>query len=117
MSLGGNSSGVKDLLAMGVDNLDVANMVIAVAAGNRGPGFSTVESPGKAARALTAGASTVGHFIATPVTTADGADLSEPPPVTSTRSPPRGQRRWASRRAGPRSTASATPAQHCRQAA
>ena len=72
MSLGGNSSGVKDLLAMGVDNLDQANMVIAVASGNSGPGFSTVESPGKAARALTAGASTVGHFIATPVTTADG---------------------------------------------
>lgn len=72
MSLGGGSSGVNDLLAKAVDNLDQANMVIAVAAGNSGPGFSTVESPGKAARALTAGASTVGHFIATPVTTADG---------------------------------------------
>nr|MBA3298046.1 S8 family serine peptidase [Acidobacteriota bacterium] len=68
MSLGGGSSGARDLLAMGVDNLDRAGMVIAVAAGNSGPGFSTVESPGKAARALTAGASTVGHFIATPVT-------------------------------------------------
>ncbi len=68
MSLGGSSSGIRDLLAMAVDNLDQANMVIAVAAGNSGPGFSTVESPGKAARALTAGASTVGHFIGTPVT-------------------------------------------------
>jgi minor extracellular serine protease Vpr len=68
MSLGGSSSGVNDLLAMAVDNLDQANMVIAVAAGNSGPGFSTIESPGKAARALTAGASTVGHFIGTPVT-------------------------------------------------
>jgi minor extracellular serine protease Vpr len=67
MSLGGNSQGNQDLLAMAVDNLDEANMVIAVAAGNSGPGFSTVESPGKAARALTAGAFTVGHFIATPV--------------------------------------------------
>lgn len=68
MSLGGSSAGIRDLLAMGVDNLDRANMVIAVAAGNSGPGFGTVESPGKAARALTAGASTVGHFVATPVT-------------------------------------------------
>ncbi|MGH3070672.1 MAG: S8 family serine peptidase [Gaiellaceae bacterium] len=63
MSLGGGSSGFNDLLAMAVDNLDQANMVIAVAAGNSGPGFSTIESPGKAARALTAGAYTVGHFV------------------------------------------------------
>lgn len=62
MSLGGGSSGNNDLLAMATDNLDLANMVVAVAAGNSGPGFSTIESPGKAARALTAGASTVGHF-------------------------------------------------------
>jgi minor extracellular serine protease Vpr len=67
MSLGGSSSGNNDLLAMATDNLDRANMVIAVAAGNSGPGFSTVESPGKAARALTAGASSVGHFIAASV--------------------------------------------------
>jgi hypothetical protein len=53
---------------MAVDNLDVANMVVAVAAGNSGPGHNTIESPGSAARALTAGASTVGHFIGTPVT-------------------------------------------------
>jgi minor extracellular serine protease Vpr len=63
MSLGGGSSGFNDLLAKAVDNLDQANMVIAVAAGNSGPGFSTIESPGKAARALTAGAFTVGHFV------------------------------------------------------
>jgi minor extracellular serine protease Vpr len=63
MSLGGGSSGFNDLLAKAVDNLDQANMVIAVAAGNSGPGFSTIESPGKAARALTAGAYTVGHFV------------------------------------------------------
>ncbi len=68
MSLGGDSQGNNDLLAMATDNLDRANMVVAVAAGNSGPGFSTIESPGKAARALTAGASTVGHFIAAPVT-------------------------------------------------
>jgi hypothetical protein len=39
-----------------------------VAAGNSGPGFDTVESPGSAARALTAGAATAPHYIATPVT-------------------------------------------------
>ena len=68
MSLGGGSHGIQDLLTIAVDNLDQANMVVAVAAGNSGPGYFTVESPGKAARALTAGASTVGHFIGAPVT-------------------------------------------------
>ena len=68
MSLGGESSGINDLLAMAVDNLDQANMVIAVAAGNSGPGFGSIESPGKAERALTAGAITVGHFIGVDVT-------------------------------------------------
>jgi len=41
---------------------------VAVAAGNSGPGARTVESPGSAARALTAGASSVGHIVATPIT-------------------------------------------------
>jgi subtilisin family serine protease len=68
MSLGGGSHGFQDLLTIGVDNLDQANMVFAVAAGNSGPGHFTVESPGSAARALAAGASTVPHFIGTPVT-------------------------------------------------
>jgi minor extracellular serine protease Vpr len=68
MSLGGNASGIQDLLTIAVDNLDQANMVVAVAAGNSGPGHFTIESPGSAARALTAGASTVGHFIGAPVT-------------------------------------------------
>jgi len=68
MSLGGGSHGFQDLLTVAVDNLDQANMVVAVAAGNSGPGLFTVESPGSAARALTAGASTVGHYIGTPVT-------------------------------------------------
>jgi subtilisin family serine protease len=67
MSLGGGASGIQDLLTIAVDNLDVANMVVAVAAGNSGPGHYTIESPGSAARALTAGGSTVGHFIGTPI--------------------------------------------------
>lgn len=68
MSLGGGAHGIQDLLTVAVDDLDQANMVVAVAAGNSGPGNFTVESPGSAARALAAGASTVPHFIATPVT-------------------------------------------------
>jgi minor extracellular serine protease Vpr len=63
MSLGGGASGVQDLLTIAVDNLDAAGMVVAVAAGNSGPGARTIESPGSAARALTAGASAVGHEI------------------------------------------------------
>lgn len=68
MSLGGGSHGFQDLLTIAVDNLDQANMVVAVAAGNSGPGPFTIESPGAAARALTAGASSVGHYIGAPVT-------------------------------------------------
>lgn len=67
MSLGGGASGIQDLLTVAVDNLDRANMVVAVAAGNSGPGYRTVGSPGSAARALTAGASTVPHFVGSPV--------------------------------------------------
>jgi minor extracellular serine protease Vpr len=68
MSLGGGARGVQDLLTIAVDGLDQANMVVAVAAGNSGPGHFTVESPGSAQRALTAGASSVGHYVAAPVT-------------------------------------------------
>ena len=71
MSLGGGASGIQDLLTMAVDNLDQAGMISAVAAGNSGPGHFTVESPGSAARALTAGASTVGHVVFTPITVGD----------------------------------------------
>ena len=61
MSLGGGAHGKQDLLTIAVDNLDQANMVVAVAAGNSGPNFLTVESPGSAARALSAGAASVGQ--------------------------------------------------------
>ena len=68
MSLGGThgksgNAGFADLLMNAVNDLDQAGMISAIAAGNSGPGFNTVESPGAAARALTAGAMTVGHFI------------------------------------------------------
>jgi len=72
MSLGGGTHGIQDLLTVAVDNLDQADMVVAVAAGNSGPGLFTVESPGSAARALAAGASSVPHFVGAPVT-ASGA--------------------------------------------
>ncbi|MFP5334786.1 MAG: S8 family serine peptidase [Actinomycetes bacterium] len=71
MSLGGGASGVQDLLTIAVDNLDRAGIVVAVAAGNDGPGYFTVGSPGSAERALTAGASSVGHVMALPLTGVD----------------------------------------------
>ncbi|HEY6133059.1 MAG TPA: S8 family serine peptidase [Rubrivivax sp.] len=72
MSLGGGSHGIQDLLTVAVDNLDQAGMVVAVSAGNEGPGYRTVGSPGMAARALTAGASSVPHFVGAPVSAAGG---------------------------------------------
>ncbi len=75
MSLGGNAHGVQDLLTVAVDNLDRGGMVVAIAAGNEGPGFSTVSSPGSAERALTAGASTVSHTVANTLTTSQGTAL------------------------------------------
>lgn len=68
MSLGGSASGSQDLLTQAVDNLDRGGMVSAISAGNEGPGPYTVGSPGSAERALTSGASTVGHFVGAPVT-------------------------------------------------
>lgn len=80
MSLGGGAKGVSDLVSAAIDHLDRANMVVAVAAGNSGPGYLSVESPGRAAGALTAGASTVPHYIGAHVTvggTVYGAAVGE----------------------------------------
>ena len=93
MSLGGGSHGIQDLLTIAVDNLDQANMVVAVAAGNSGPGLFTVESPGAAARALTAGASTVPHFVGAPVTNSgntSGAAVGDFATVTANLTAPLG---------------------------
>jgi minor extracellular serine protease Vpr len=68
MSLGGGVQGPHDFLAEATDATADAGVVPAVAAGNSGPGDSTVESPGSAAGALTAGASTNPHFVGIPVT-------------------------------------------------
>lgn len=76
MSLGGGANGIQDLLTKAVDNLDRGGMVVAVSAGNEGPGLFTLGSPGSAERALTAGAYAVGHYTAVPVTWEDGSALT-----------------------------------------
>ena len=68
MSLGGGANGKQDPLTIAVDNLDQAGIVAAVSAGNEGPGSLTTGSPGSAERALTAGASSVGHHVGLPIT-------------------------------------------------
>jgi minor extracellular serine protease Vpr len=93
MSLGGGASGIQDLLTMAVDDLDQANIVMAISAGNDGPGHYTVGSPGSAARALTAGASSVPHFVGAPLTfgtTTIGVASGDFPVVTSDLTAPLG---------------------------
>jgi len=67
MSIGGKVQGPHDFLADAVNATVAAGIVVAVAAGNSGPGAFTLESPGTAADALTAGASTNKHFLGIPV--------------------------------------------------
>lgn len=68
MSLGGGVQGPHDFLADASNAAVDAGMVVVVAAGNSGPGDSTVESPGSAANVITAGASTNSHLGGVPVT-------------------------------------------------
>ncbi len=68
LSLGGGYHGNNDLLAMGLDNAVDAGLVVAVAAGNSGPGQGTLESPGRARKIITVGASTNKHFVGQPFT-------------------------------------------------
>lgn len=67
LSLGGGYRGNNDLLAKGLDAAVDAGVVVAVAAGNSGPGPFTVESPGRARNVITVGASTNQHFVGQPV--------------------------------------------------
>ncbi len=76
LSLGGGASGKQDLLTTAIDNTDRAGVVVAVAAGNSGPGYGTVESPGSAERALTAGASSVGQFVGLPISDREGTEVA-----------------------------------------
>jgi len=67
----GTAAGI-DVLSIGLNNAVDADVVVAVAAGNSGPGAQTVESPGRAAKVITAGASTNQHFIGQPFTYPSG---------------------------------------------
>lgn len=86
LSLGGSPQATKaasiDVLSIGLDDAVDAGLVVAVAAGNAGPGAKTVESPGRAPKVITAGASTNQHFIGEPFTyssTTIGAAVGEFP--------------------------------------
>jgi minor extracellular serine protease Vpr len=68
LSLGGGFHGNNDLLANGLDNAVDAGLVVAVAAGNSGPGAGTLESPGRARKVITVAASTNQHFVGQPFT-------------------------------------------------
>src|SRR5438094_3082539 len=87
LSLGGSYNGNNDLLAMGLDNAVDAGLVVAVAAGNSGPGQGTLESPGRARKIITVAASTNNHFVGQPFTypagggTTIGAAVGDFPPL------------------------------------
>ena len=70
MSLGGGINGFQDQLTVASNRAANAGVVVAIAAGNSGPGVNTVESPGQAADAITACASTNNHFFGILVTVA-----------------------------------------------
>lgn len=68
MSIGGGVQGPHDFLADASDAAVDAGVVVVAAAGNAGPGLSTVGSPGSGRKVIAAGASTNPHFIGIPVT-------------------------------------------------
>jgi minor extracellular serine protease Vpr len=87
LSLGGGYHGNNDLLAHGLDNAVEGGVVVAVAAGNSGPGQGTLESPGRARKVITVGASTNQHFVGQRFTypagggTTIGAAVGDFPPL------------------------------------
>ncbi|WP_109474326.1 S8 family serine peptidase [Ornithinimicrobium cavernae] len=72
LSLGGTVQGPHDYLADAINATAAAGVVPVVAAGNSGPGASTVESPGNAVDALTVGATTNAHYVGVNVVTPGG---------------------------------------------
>jgi subtilisin family serine protease len=66
LSLGNPGQSFSKLVSRAIDDLDQADMVVAAAAGTCGPGHLSIASPGRAERALTAGASSVPHFVGAP---------------------------------------------------
>ena len=67
LSLGGTAH-PDDVLVNAVNDATDAGVVVAIAAGNAGPGPGTVQSPGIADKVITAGASTNPHFVGIHVT-------------------------------------------------
>jgi minor extracellular serine protease Vpr len=67
LSLGGTAK-PNDVLVNAVNAAVDAGVVVAIAAGNSGPGPGTVQSPGIADKVITVGATTNPHFIGVPVT-------------------------------------------------
>lgn len=63
MSLGGGINGLHDQLTIATNRAVDAGVVVAVAAGNEGPGRNTVGSPAQAEKAITAAASTNNRFF------------------------------------------------------
>jgi subtilisin family serine protease len=66
LSLGGGAI-PNDVLVNAVNSAVDAGVVVAIAAGNAGPGVGTIESPGIARNVITVGASTDPHFVGIPV--------------------------------------------------
>ncbi len=88
MSIGGPPTVCSAPLVRGCDpEVDATNdavaggVVVAVAAGNNGPDDSTVERPGVAENAITAGSSTNAHFVGQPVSVT--APPGPPPSLTN----------------------------------
>ena len=67
LSLGGNVQGPHDTLAEAINSAVDAGTISVIAAGNSGPGILTIESPGNAANAITAGATSDPHYAGIPV--------------------------------------------------
>src|SRR6266699_1414872 len=67
LSLGGGPV-PNDPLVTAVNNAVDAGVIVAIAAGNAGPGSGTVESPGIAEKVITVGTSTNPHFVGIPAT-------------------------------------------------
>jgi subtilisin family serine protease len=97
LSLGGPGD-VNDPMCTAVDNATAAGMLSVISAGNNGPGFLTIGSPGMARTALTVGASSKmdqianfssrgyvpdgDHFLMKPEVTAPGVDIRSTVPTT-----------------------------------
>jgi minor extracellular serine protease Vpr len=73
LSLGGTAHQGKDILEMAVDAAADAGVVVAIAAGNEGPGYYTVGSPGTAGNVITVAAITNAHEFSGSVESAVGA--------------------------------------------